>query len=330
MVVAARFLVVALCASALSTLHASAAPAVLSFKDASSDKSALKLVEEALADPSTPISGLHVGVAMERGWWNTARRLVEVCRDRGIDVTGLVHQKASSIRRHLKEIAELLSKPTAMRSIHPAFQWAQSGDAIFLNVKFAHRIDAPATLDCVGDVSMTNTSLHLLAPCEKSGKRFELRLDFLRDIVPDNSTWSVASVGRMTFTLAKSESDDAWPRLLKSRRKPGNMHVWWSMRERYEGEMKNLTSPSSASSGGNASESDSSTRKEDKAQDGAAATGRTKEDVGRPEGQAAAKQQHQEQEEGSQEPALAPSSAPSSPPSPPPSPPPPLPPRDEL
>ena len=28
-----------------------------------------------------------------------------------------------------------------------AFQWCQSGDTLFLNVKFSHKLDAPATLN---------------------------------------------------------------------------------------------------------------------------------------------------------------------------------------
>lgn len=39
------------------------------------------------------------------------------------------------------------------------------------------------------------------------------------------------------FTLQKSVAM-TWPRLLKGSKKPGNMHVWWEMHERYEAENK--------------------------------------------------------------------------------------------
>ena len=47
---------------------------------------------------------------------------------------------------------------------HPkqALQWAQSPDSVFLNVKFSHKMDAPATLDVVVDqVEFTNRTLRL-------------------------------------------------------------------------------------------------------------------------------------------------------------------------
>lgn len=58
---------------------------------------------------------------------------------------------------------------------------------------------------------------------------------------PQNSTWSLASVGRMTFTLAKATADAPWARLLRSKKKAGNMHTWWAMKEKYEEELRNST-----------------------------------------------------------------------------------------
>lgn len=52
-----------------------------------------------------------------------------------------------------------------------------------------------------------------------------------------NCTWSMGSVGRAQLTLQKGEPG-SWPRLLKTAKKPGNMHVWWEMAEKYEQENK--------------------------------------------------------------------------------------------
>ena len=41
-----------------------------------------------------------------------------------------------------------------------AFQWAQGGNEVFINVKFSHKIDAPATLN----VEPTKVSLGLFSP----------------------------------------------------------------------------------------------------------------------------------------------------------------------
>lgn len=46
----------------------------------------------------------------------------------------------------------------------------------------------------------------------------------------------MSSVGRAMLTMKKAVNG-TWPRLLKARAKrPGNMHVWWSMKEKYEKE----------------------------------------------------------------------------------------------
>lgn len=65
-------------------------------------------------------------------------------------------------------------------------------------------------------------------------------LNSLRDIVPENSSWSLASVGRMTVNLRKKEEKAKWPRLLKSRGNPGHMHFWWELHEQYTKELDAL------------------------------------------------------------------------------------------
>jgi hypothetical protein len=41
----------------------------------------------------------------------------------------------------------------------------------------------------------------------------------------------MASVGRATYTLRKATAV-VWPRLLRTTKKPANMHVWWELQER--------------------------------------------------------------------------------------------------
>lgn len=51
----------------------------------------------------------------------------------------------------------------------------------------------------------------------KEHKRFALELDFYDDIIPEDSTWSFASVGRVKFTFKKKDNETIWPRLTKVR-----------------------------------------------------------------------------------------------------------------
>lgn len=68
-------------------------------------------------------------------------------------------------------------------SIPPAFEWAQSPDSVFLNVKFAHKLDTPATLGCKAtNVTIAPQSFTFVAECKSKRKVFELRFDPLKEL----------------------------------------------------------------------------------------------------------------------------------------------------
>merc|ERR1711916_85428 len=54
----------------------------------------------------------------------------------------------------------------------------------------------------------------------------------LKNIRSEESTWSMASVGRMSITL-KKEYISRWARLQKSKKKPANQHFWFDVHEQY-------------------------------------------------------------------------------------------------
>ena len=79
-----------------------------------------------------------------------------------------------------------------LSSIAPAFQWAQSFDSVFLNVKFAHKMDTPATLGVESEgVELLSSSFKFTGISKARFKRFVLELDLIHDILPDVSVFSV-------------------------------------------------------------------------------------------------------------------------------------------
>merc|ERR1711865_990932 len=89
--------------------------------------------------------------------------------------------------------------------ISPAFQWSQSKDYILINVKFAHKLDTPATLGVKSKgADIKSTELVFEAASKSKNKRFKLSLQLARAIVPEESEWSMAAVGRATFSLKKT------------------------------------------------------------------------------------------------------------------------------
>lgn len=188
------------------------------------------------------VTGNEVVSAMRRGLWGCAADLGKFAASSGCP--GLENKVTLESRTMTKKLSGLRSVLESARAptqlIHPAFQWAQSGDSIFLNVKFAHKIDAPATLDVViGNVALTNESLTLSATKDRKG--FELALLFFGSIDPVRSSWTTASVGRVVFTLQKEGGKSAWSKLLaEGERKPQNMHLWWDKQEEFVDEVEDL------------------------------------------------------------------------------------------
>ena len=135
---------------------------------------------------------------------------------------------ARSMRRARTSVAR--SRP---RSSGP------SGGALYLNCKFAHKIDAPATLDVeVEAVNLTATRLEMRA--SSRAKRFELALDLFAEIDADASSWATAAVGRVVFTLQK-RARAKWEKLLPpGAAKPANMHKWWDKQEEFAKELESL------------------------------------------------------------------------------------------
>ena len=173
---------------------------------------------------------------VQRGWWESATHLVRLAHDRGLAVDEM-SQVLSAATRSRDEASEVLSLLRYGGSVGAhaeetvvacAFQWAQSEGALHLNVKFSSRIDGPVTVLNVDNekVLLSERRLDFSATGRQKPKQFTLQLDLHGEIVPESSSWSFASVGRMTFTIAKAVNE-TWPRLLKDQSaRPTNMHHW--------------------------------------------------------------------------------------------------------
>lgn len=144
-----------------------------------------------------------------------------------------IQDEFAGLNRHLENYQSI-------NYISPAFQWAQSANDVLLNVKFAHKLDAPATLNVeASNVSLTEERLFMIA--SDGRKHFKLDLSFSSSVNPNASSWTMASVGRMTFSIRKAVVSTKWERLLHtSTRKPANMHMWWEMHDKYEDELEKL------------------------------------------------------------------------------------------
>jgi len=182
-------------------------------------------------------------VALERGWWDAAKQMLRMMRTAGHAVGTMqeVRSSATRIRDQATDIINLMRVGANAEEtvVNAAFQWAQRPDFIYLNVKFASRIDGPVTCLNVDNekVTLTNNSLLFEAVGRQKPKTFRLNLTFNKEIDPEASTWSFASVGRLSFTIAKREHE-TWPRLLETKVKPKNMYAWYDRQTALDEQVK--------------------------------------------------------------------------------------------
>lgn len=176
-------------------------------------------------------------------YFEAASELIRRAHVEGVDVSVPIRNAVSQTRSKLDMLVKLLdpefSRP---QKVPPAFQWTQNDSAIFIQLKYSRRFNAPGAVD-VDDFNCTfgNSSLLFSAIGGHSGKRFEyaLNLDFFDLINPERSSWNIGSVGKVLLTISKL-SVSKWPRLLVSNQKIDNMHYWYDFGDQMESSMKAL------------------------------------------------------------------------------------------
>jgi CS domain len=164
--------------------------------------------------------------SIKHGFWKCAKSIIQSSAP-DPEYKNVFESEQRIINNELSSLKSTIESSLPMKTVSPAFQWAQSGNEVLLNVKFSHKIDAPATLNVVAN-NVNITSDRLLLQASDGRKMFQLEIEFYDAVDPGESTWSMASVGRMTFTIKKS-SAYRWLSLTKGNKKLPQMHFWWEM-----------------------------------------------------------------------------------------------------
>lgn len=196
---------------------------------------------------------------MLRGFWGCARAVLGLSRASKQDISGTLHATRTRISAALTTLADSLNLDQQVHdNISPAYEWAQSVEHVFLQVKWAHKLDAPATLGCKPDEpTFEPTSLTFRAACAEKRKAFSLSLALFGNVTVEDCSWANASVGRASVTLRKSE-DGPWARLLAGKVRPSNQNIWCDIRERlprarsapHHTQLSHLHTPTRAAPGG--------------------------------------------------------------------------------
>jgi len=214
----------------------------------STEEAALK----ALAAPAFSLAGVEasdVERLVHKGWHEAVRALIALGH-RGSEgdtqhVATQVRQAVQAERNRLDDLTRALDRNYGKAvDVSPASQWAQNSTHIFLAVKFAQRWNAPGALEVENEtVEISECCLNFTAFGEHSfiRRRYRLSFELFRPLLPKASSWSLASVGRMSVTLSKAKAAN-WPRLLSSGAgtAPKNLGIWRDMKEKWQNEVDRL------------------------------------------------------------------------------------------
>jgi hypothetical protein len=110
------------------------------------------------------VSSEALSLAMNRGLWKCAKEIARLASEARVDVRSVFDLETRTINKEISLLKGVIESNLPMNTINPAFQWAQSVSDIFLNIKFAHKLDAPATLNVEAqNVTLDPQSLALRA-----------------------------------------------------------------------------------------------------------------------------------------------------------------------
>ncbi len=148
-----------------------------------------RCIEDVMKESDVEVLSALIADGIRRGLWDCTAKALQAIAAAGLsawDIFSIEHRLLNKELSQLKRVADAC-KP--VQTISPAFEWAESPGSIYLNIKFSHRLDAPATLDVTPDITIMPGQV--IIEGHKGTRRFKLALDIYDDIDPENSNWSM-------------------------------------------------------------------------------------------------------------------------------------------
>ncbi|EUD65633.1 hypothetical protein C922_03879 [Plasmodium inui San Antonio 1] len=173
---------------------------------------------------------------IEKCWFNVTNYLINQSIKQENDFSSDVKTAVNSMKLKLDQLVTLSYSIKKIDTVNASFQWAQSPEDIFLNIKFSHRWSSPGALKVKDEEVVAKKNFFSFSALSDDTnsvtKKYTVDLKLLHDIVESETKYNFASVGKVVVTLKKKEKR-IWNRLLKSNEKNPNMQVWWDMKEKY-------------------------------------------------------------------------------------------------
>lgn len=192
-------------------------------------------------NPNHPITQEDVTDAINKCWLDVSEQLITKSIDQNNDYSVEIKRTISTLKQKLDRLTALLNINKKIDIVKASFQWAQSPENIFLNIKFSHRWSSPGALKVKDEQVVTEKNRFQFSALSNdptsSPKKYIVDLTLLHNVIESETKYSFASVGKVVVTL-KKEKKKIWNRLLLSKEKNPSMQIWWDMKEKYDPDIK--------------------------------------------------------------------------------------------
>ncbi|SCP04252.1 co-chaperone p23, putative [Plasmodium ovale] len=180
---------------------------------------------------------------IEKCWFNVTDYLINESLKQENDFSNDVKVAVNSVKQKLDQLLTVSYSNKKIDTVNASFQWAQSPEYIFLNIKFSHRWSSPGALKVKDEEIISKKNNFSFSAYSNDSnsitKKYIVNLTLLHDVIESETKYSFASVGKVVVTL-KKEKKKIWNRLLLSKEKNPNMQVWWDMKEKYDDSVQNF------------------------------------------------------------------------------------------
>ncbi|CAX64432.1 hypothetical protein PFAG_00453 [Plasmodium falciparum Santa Lucia] len=180
---------------------------------------------------------------IEKCWFNITDYLISESIKQDNDFSNDIKTTVTAMKNKMDQLLTTSYSNKKIDTVNASFQWAQSPEYIFLNIKFSHRWSSPGALKVKDEEIVSkknNFSFSALSNDSNSvTKKYIVDLTLLDNIIESETKYNFASVGKVVVTL-KKEKKKIWNRLLLSKEKYPNMQVWWDMKEKYHDSVQNF------------------------------------------------------------------------------------------
>lgn len=175
------------------------------------------------------------------GHYKALEKFIKILSKKGLKFREALNNSVNKIQRNLKEIQkEFIYLNAKQKIISPAFQWAQSMENIFIEIKYSSRFDSPGCQEIERIETNLEKHFEFKGECKMDEEilLFKLNLELMEEIDKEKSKGEIEGMGKYKITLKKKERK-FWERLLLNKEtKIENMKEWFEVNEKYEYETK--------------------------------------------------------------------------------------------